>query len=523
VKLTNLNLKKSSVLIFLLVLFVFSFSYRLYGLTTHNPPFWVDEFASANQGKLFLKYGLSAFNNPNIYIENYNITTHLLIAVFYKLFGINEFSARLPLVFIGSIIPIIVYFLTKKIFDLQTAISASLLTVFSYFEIVWSRQARSYITLQFLTLTTLYLYLKFNSSKKLNKSLTAILLILFFLGIITHPLYYILLLTLFCHFILRNFKLFLSFLKSLWFYIIFFVFFFIIFKIGFFRGFINMFSYKTFLTNNLWYYHSFLWREYGLITFLGGLGLLSVFITKRKIITPIILYIIFHLFFILFIFKPYISRYLLPIFPLFLMGMSYTLTYLVQNLPIRNDRLKLVISVLLTLFIIVNGYKFVNKPKKYYSLNHDFREIANIDYHQVYAVIKNRGELQKGQTLVIDTWWDRVRWYLGDNFENIVAFRWYKEEGYVNGLSKKTPFITNGREEKILSGTNLRLVLEVSDLVRYMNKYPKGFLFIDDSSLPEDVKNYAEKRLKKELYLDHYPLDENPYSIWPATLYSWGV
>jgi len=131
---------------------VFSFSYRLYGLTTHNPPFWVDEFASANQGKLFLKYGLSAFNNPNIYIENYNITTHLLIAVFYKLFGINEFSARLPLVFIGSIIPIIVYFLTKKIFDLQTAISASLLTVFSYFEIVWSRQARSYITLQFLTL-----------------------------------------------------------------------------------------------------------------------------------------------------------------------------------------------------------------------------------------------------------------------------------------------------------------------------------------------------------------------------------
>ena len=183
----------------------------------------------------------------------------------------------------------------------------------------------------------------------------------------------------------------------------------------------------------------------------------------------------------------------------------------------------MVISILLTLFIIANGYKFVNKPKKYYSLNHDFREIANIDYHQIYAVIKNRGELQKGQTVVIDTWWDRTHWYLGDEFENIVAFRWYNTEGYVNGLSKKTFFVVNNKGEKFLTGTNLRLVLEISDLQRFMKKYPKGFLFIDDSSLPEDVRNYAEKNLKKELYLDHYPLDENPYSIWPATLYSWGV
>src|SRR3989338_4950032 len=166
--------------VFLIIIFSIALFYRLYGLSINNPPFWVDEFSSANQGKLFLKYGLSAFVNPDIYIENYNITTHLLIAVFYKLFGINELAARLPVIIIGSFVPVIVFFLTRKIFDFQTAISASLLTVFSYFEIVWSRQARSYIILQFFTLTALYLYLKLTGSKKFNLILTVILFILFF-------------------------------------------------------------------------------------------------------------------------------------------------------------------------------------------------------------------------------------------------------------------------------------------------------------------------------------------------------
>ena len=40
----------------------------------------------------------------------------------------------------------------------------------------------------------------------------------------------------------------------------------------------------------------------------------------------------------------------------------------------------------------------------------------------------------------------------------------------------------------------------------------------------DDVIKYAKENFKKELYLESYPpeLLENPYSIWPATLYSWG-
>ena len=87
----------------------------------------------------------------------------------------------------------------------------------------------------------------------------------------------------------------------------------------------------------------------------------------------------------------------------------------------------------------------------------------------------------------------------------------------------KTEFTLNKEEEKIIPLSNQRFIGELTDLLKAQKRYPNGFIFIDDATMPKDVIDYAEKNLKKELYLDHYPLDDNPYSIWPATLYSWGI
>lgn len=100
-------------------------------------------------------------------------------------------------------------------------------------------------------------------------------------------------------------------------------------------------------------------------------------------------------------------------------------------------------------------------------------------------------------------------------------FRWENEEGFANGHIKKTQFYIENGEKRI--SKQIGFVGTKDDLERVIKKHKIGFIFIDDSSLPQDVIQYAEKNLKKELYLDHYPLDENPYSIWPATLYSWGL
>ena len=149
---------------------------------------------------------------------------------------------------------------------------------------------------------------------------------------------------------------------------------------------------------------------------------------------------------------------------------------------------------------------------------------AKGDYSFIVDKKATKGEIKKGRTAVIDTWPDRVRWYLGNNFKNLYYFKWQNEPGIVSGHVKITEFFSNQDGEKFTKGKeSVKYIGELSDLLKTMKKYTKGFIFIDDSSLQRDVIDYAEKNLKKELYLDHYPLDDNPYSIWPATLYSWGI
>lgn len=228
--------------------------------------------------------------------------------------------------------------------------------------------------------------------------------------------------------------------------------------------------------------------------------------------------------FINFLFAPYVSRYLLPLWPFILLFAAYSLFTIAQIFAEKTRVSATIITLAITIAIVFNGHMFVLKPKPFYSVNHDFREIALIDYHQIYTIIKEKGNLPEGKTAVIDTWQDRLYWYLGRDFPSAYLFRWIEEEGTVNGLAKRTVFTINNSGEKIIPGQkNLRFVGEASDLEKAMNKYPKGFILIDDSSMPEDVREYAEKNFKKELYVDHYPLDDNPYSIWPATLYSWGI
>lgn len=519
---------KLSLSFFLIFATFIAFFYRFYGIT-HNQPFWVDEFSAANQARYILKYGLAVFSNPSVYFESHNITTHFLVAASFKLFGQAEWIARLPFVIIGSFIPLVVFFLSYYIFDKKTAIISTLLITFSYFEITWSRQARGYILLQFLVLITIFLYLKLFD--KLGKKLSNYVLLFFtiILGVLTHSLFYILISALILHLILFNYQIFQVWLKRPWIYLAFLL----LIIISYFTGFLKIFAYAYSLgalkTNNLWYYHSFLWREYGLITFLGIMGLLVGLFTKRKSVLLISLYITLHLIFLSFLFKPYVSRYLLSIFPLILIMTSYFITYFsklfITHLKFKNsDFLYLFVPITITLFIIANGYKFIIRPKSFYSVNHDFREIALIDYNQIYDIIKQKKSLNGGEAAIIDTWWDRLHWYLGEDYQPAYAFRWKNESGFINGLSKATPFIFDGRGEKIIPYTNnVKLVYDIYDLKKVMKKYLKGFLFIDDSSLPRDVIEYAEKNLKKELYLDHYLLDDNPYSIWPATLYSWGI
>jgi len=516
-----MNKKKLWVFLFVIAIFVASLFFRLRGLISINPPFWVDEIFTASQANVILKYGLNVFNNSKVYFEYHNISSHFLVALFFKIFGQKEWAARLPFVIIGSLVPVAAFVFSRFIFNLPTSIISSLLISFSYIEIVWSRQARGYVLQQLLVLAAFYLYFKIISYKKNPVWRYLLFAFILILGILTHTMFYLVIISLLIHYLIFNFSKIILMFKSAYLYIFLLLGVVLIYFSGIGNVVLNFYNAKTFFTNNLWYYHSFLWREYGLILFLAIIGLLIGFKNKFKETALIFIYLIFHLLFLSFIFKPYVSRYLLPIFPLLFILTGYALSN-IQKL--FYDRHQIIIAFFISLFFIANGYKFVNKPKQYYSVNHDFREIANIDYHQLYQQVKEKISKTKQPVAIIETLPDRAQWYLGYAYEPLYLFRWTDEEGLVNGLQKKTVFFYNDAGEKTVTpNSSLRIIGNLSDLKKAINKYSKGFIFIDDASLPKDVIDYAEKNLKKELYLDHYYLDDNPYSIWPATLYSWGI
>ncbi len=504
----------SLVFIFLVALFL-----RSYGIL-ENHPFWVDEFNTATQARLIIDHGLKIFTDKSLIFEFQNITTHFLVAGFFSVFGQHEWVARLPIVIIGSLVPIGVYFLTKLLSNRTTALVASILTTFSYFEIVWSRQARGYVLLQLLVLFTLFAYIKYVKPNKLNKKLSLLLITLVLLGVVTHYYYLLVIFAILCDFLWSHRKQIRNYVFSPTPYIFLMGLFIVIYGFGGITVFQSFLRNNAFSTNNIGYYHSFLWREYGLITFLSLMGWITLLLKGGDKTKSILLYIIMHLTFVTFFFGHHMSKYLLPVFPLIIIGASKAIADLSKLIcePVKNQKLKKIAPLVIALFLVANGHKFVNRPESYYSINHDFREIANIDYNIVYTPILSQKD---NRPVIIETWPGRAYWFLGNDYEYVYMFRWENEEGLANGHIKKTEFYLKNDEKRI--SEQIGFIGTTDDLKKVIKKYKTGFIFIDDASLPADVIQYAEKNLKKELFLDRYPLEENPYSIWPATLYSWGV
>ena len=511
-------------ILFVFAIFLVSFLYRYHGLKT-NIPFWVDEFSTARNARLILKYGVNVFTTPNIIFENNNFAPNILVASSIKVFGEQEWAARLPFIVIGSLVPVATLILAAELFGTPTGIIAALLTTFSYFMITWSRQARGYVLQQLLVLLTIYTYIKVIRKYSLASMFSLIFLII--LGLLTHALYILLIFSLVVHFILLNIKnLKIIFSKR---GVVISVFLILLLLVLMYQNLFTVLKLNLGGTNNVWYYHSFLWREYTLLTFLAIIGLFLGLLKNWRSNSLIAIYLLFHLVFINFFYGHYLTKYLLPIFPLLFIYMALTITQLTYHTitsyaPKRfktDKRVHLILPVIIVLFIILNGDKFVTKSKAYYSLNHDFREISNIDYNRVYDIIK-KAPLEN--TAIIETWPDRAKWYLGNDFPNLYYFRWQDDAGFELGQPKHTTFIYNKQAEKVIPDTeNLRFVGKLSDLKRAIKTYPKGFIFIDDSTLPKEIIDYANIHFKKGIYLDHYPLDDNPYSLWPATLYSWGI
>lgn len=490
-------------------------------------PFWTDEFSSAHQALLFLNHGWGVLGLENTYLEFHNITTHLIIAGSFAVLGITELAARAPMIVLGSVVPGLVFLVGWQLTQRRLlGVLAGVLTVFSYQHILWSQQARGYPLQQVIILCSLLVYWQLVKTKKLGWLLVLLGLVGF--GLLTHITFIFLVAALLLDTAFRFLQHQPS-LKNL-----------VglaglgaVFCLGILyisgagaqiTSFVSQLL-TSGLSNNVWYYHSFMWREQALVFFLGAVGLLTLL--RNQKIWPIVFFCGFYVFFLLFLFAPYTIRYLIILLPFLFIGMAVSLDVLVSQVSQQlNPNLFYPVVLIATGgLIIANGHFFTPKPKAYYSVNYFMREIAVLDYNQVYALINQTIETSDTPVAVVETWKDRAYWYLGLDYEHVFVYRWLDDEATTNGLPRATR--VSGQTDlglpKIFGAGELGLVASVDDIKLLEAEYPTGFIWIDDVTLPAEVQTYAAENFTKELELSRYSLDPNPLSSWPATLYSWGV
>ncbi|RCV64845.1 4-amino-4-deoxy-L-arabinose transferase [Methanophagales archaeon] len=141
-------------LLFLSFLIAIGFYLRFNNLGTLS--FWVDEITTTYAAIGLLEQGTPVMPSGMPYTRS--ILNTGIIAFFFEIFGISEFSARSVSVIFGTLMIPLVYMMGAKVANKRVGLLAAVLITFSVWEIVWAREARMYAQFQFFYLLTAYLF-----------------------------------------------------------------------------------------------------------------------------------------------------------------------------------------------------------------------------------------------------------------------------------------------------------------------------------------------------------------------------
>lgn len=162
--------------IFLISIFLISFAIRFYKIGKYPTLLW-DEAAIGYNAYSLIETGKDEYGQilPIIFksFGDYKPGLYIYLAIpFIKLFGLNVTTTRLPSVILGSLLPILLYFLIKEINQKahKTAIIAAIITVFNPYSIHFSRGAWETNILTIELVLASYFFFKF-INQKLNRYL----------------------------------------------------------------------------------------------------------------------------------------------------------------------------------------------------------------------------------------------------------------------------------------------------------------------------------------------------------------
>lgn len=503
-------MKKWITLISLICIILFGFWFRIQGIID-NHSFWADEGLLSSYARDIVLGQKSIIQGiQGVWYQPLHILT---MAVSFKLFGISEFTARLPSVIFGSIGIIFVYFLAKKLSNTSGGLLAAFLYSFSQLNFANATQAKSYIALQVLFLIEFYLISKIKPKSSFWIHVGIILCITLSTGYQIYALLFILPYVVFL-FLQKQYK---SLLMVMLFFVCF------IFLILQYNPLL-----LSGLFSNTWYNHiillkNLLLKQYGLFLLPSLLLFFSISKKEKFIYLSYIAYLLPILFF--WNFKQYSHniRYLVPLFGIIFVffGVFWGKVgeYISQKSKVptsprlrgASESLKLVPFIIIGLLIITQYKIFFPfptsnlQPPTYFSPNADFYgDVQIADYKTMYQLIRKQVPDYKNIAIFTDL---------------IDAHQWYMPEKKIDAYFMKSN--NKGPEKHPVGGGMIYKTFD--QFLAEKAKYPKGLLIVEDweSILPEDIKQYAKKNMKRIIRVEG--LKEAPNDPWPLEVYEWGL
>jgi len=494
-KIKDLVGKKNILNIIVIALVTISFVFKITGISK-NLSYWNDESHVALLSRGLLEYGVP--QTANGYSTGpYQILQYVVTAFSMSIFGITEWTARLPSVVASTALVIFGVLLSKKMIGEKVSFVVLILLAFSQIQLAWGTQLRPYVWLELFTLLVVYFEYEYlnNHNKIFDRNLgfavtlsliaalfhgTGLLnLVIVLVGIICKaielkkysflfaiPLFLVVIGLLFYTSFSGN-------MDAIWS---------TLFKVYF-----SPLHYRIFLT------HNYLWLLIG-----SFIGFVTLFKSNRELALLLGGSIVFIFAIAIFKINPNYIRYSLPAFPLMYILFANGMVSVLEKIT-KKEFLSYLLIILVLALLSRTG-KIIIWPKYYYSINSDMTENPIVDYKQAFENIKHLIK-DKQDTLIIDAWNDRVPWYL-PNQEFVV---------------------TNNSVKGIDPVFGEKFIGSIDEVKNEIASHKTGVVIVEDwqSFMSEEIKEYVRKNLKYEFTVQDLPYNENDH--WGISVYSWGI
>lgn len=472
--------KLNPYLIALLLLTIYGFIVRIYNLDYQS--FWYDEGYSVNAALCMLERGLPILPSGHFYTPGLLNTG--VIASSMGLFGVTEFSARLPSVIFGTLTIPLVFFFANRIGDKKLALITAFLVTFSMLEIAWSREARMYQQLQFFYILSLYLFYEFTQRR--NNRYLILTIVSTICTVLSHMLGFSLILIYPTYFLLANIRSIRRYISREFLLnrqtLILALCAIALLSLG--ELFFGLFSTVWGTRMNYFAeYWGYLKGTLPVILYLSVAGAIILLRSEYKISLLLILAIAIPFYFICFHIKLLSFRYLYFMLPIFFVLFAVTVIYLSNLIP--RNKLKHILSPILAVTILgltvySSGFNFT--PQSIYYLE---PKAPQPNFKQAYYFIN---ENMSDSDIIIDTWPALGKFYLENAPDYWLAFDIAGlRQDYCAGEDNSREFYTN------------TLCIETLDmLVTLTEKTQSGWLVIDGLAwyrLPPSTTSFIERNL----------------------------